>query len=175
MFCMSENTHLVVNYIINIIKHYLYLSTYRSLINFVSKDQQGTQNASTPLIIQILLGDMLDISPSFTWIKYQKYTHIIAREMAVGMKTCFAFIYICFLVKKTGIKCVIFSVFCGVHQCSELRMIYLTILSSNQEKVLDESTACQLLWWGCTSTITLLVKGLYEESSRIHITCFIKV
>jgi len=46
---MSENTHLAVSYLINIIKHYLYLSTYRSLINFVSEDQQGTQNASTPL------------------------------------------------------------------------------------------------------------------------------
>lgn len=104
MFCMSENTHLVVSYIINIIKHYLYLSTYRSLINFVSEDQQGTQNASTPLIIQILLRNMLDFSPSFTWIKYHKYMHIIAREMAVGMKTSFSFIYICFLVKEVVLK-----------------------------------------------------------------------
>jgi len=36
---------------------------------------------------------MLDYSPSFTLIKYHKYTHIIAREMAVGMKTCFPYIF----------------------------------------------------------------------------------
>jgi len=101
---MFENTHLVASYIINIIEHYLYLSTYRSVINFVSEDQQGIQNASTPLIIQMLLRDMLDYSPSFTLIKYHKYTHIIAREMAVGMKTCFPFIYICFLVKELILK-----------------------------------------------------------------------
>ena len=172
VFDVWEYTHLVVSYIINIIKQYLYFSTYRSLINFVSEEQQGTQNASTPLIIQILLRDMLDYNPSFTLIKYHKYTHIIAREMAMGMKTFPFYIYL-LLCKRTDIKSVIFIVLCGVHQCSEVRTIYLAILSSTQEKVLEENTAFQLLWWGCTTA--LLVKGLYEECSRIHITCFMKV
>lgn len=130
----------MVSYIISIFKHYLYFSTHRSLINFVSEDQQGTQNASIPLIIHILLRDVLDCSSSFALIKHHKYTHIIAGEMAVGMKVCFPIIYILLLSKRTDIKSVIFSVFCGVHQCSEVRTIYLTILSSTQEKVLDENT-----------------------------------